>query len=89
MFRIAARLLALIVGLGLASPFVRAQKSVDAEGHPWWQHSVFYEIYPRSFMDSNGDGYRRPERHRGQAGLSACAGSGCDLDRALLPVAPG
>jgi alpha-glucosidase len=29
---------------------------VDAEGHQWWQHAVFYEIYPRSFMDSNGDG---------------------------------
>jgi alpha-glucosidase len=23
---------------------------------PWYQHAVFYEIYPRSFMDSNGDG---------------------------------
>jgi len=29
---------------------------VDSEGHQWWQHAVFYEIYPRSFMDSNGDG---------------------------------
>jgi alpha-glucosidase len=29
---------------------------VDAEGHQWWQHAVFYEIYPRSFADSNGDG---------------------------------
>jgi alpha-glucosidase len=22
----------------------------------WWKHAVFYEIYPRSFADSNGDG---------------------------------
>ena len=29
---------------------------VDAEGHQWWQHAVFYEIYPRSFADSNNDG---------------------------------
>src|SRR5271165_453537 len=31
-------------------------KAVDAEGHQWWQHAVFYEIYPRSFADSNDDG---------------------------------
>ena len=30
--------------------------TVDAEGHPWWQHAVFYEIYPRSFADSDNDG---------------------------------
>ena len=34
-----------------------AQKgAVDEEGHPWWKHAVFYEIYPRSFADSNNDG---------------------------------
>jgi len=33
-----------------------ANKAVDAEGHQWWQHAVFYEIYPRSFADSNNDG---------------------------------
>lgn len=32
------------------------QKAIDAEGHQWWQHAVFYEIYPRSFADSNNDG---------------------------------
>jgi len=30
--------------------------AADAEGHQWWQHAVFYEIYPRSFADSNNDG---------------------------------
>jgi len=39
------------------SLFASAQaKPVDAEGHQWWQHAVFYEIYPRSFADSNNDG---------------------------------
>jgi alpha-glucosidase len=33
-----------------------AQHPVDNEGHQWWQHAVFYEIYPRSFADSNHDG---------------------------------
>jgi len=23
--------------------------TVDREGHQWWRHAVFYEIYPRSF----------------------------------------
>jgi len=39
------------------SPVARAQgRAVDSEGHQWWQNAVFYEIYPRSFADSNGDG---------------------------------
>ncbi|HEY0796802.1 MAG TPA: alpha-amylase family glycosyl hydrolase [Acidisarcina sp.] len=27
-----------------------------AAADPWWEHAVIYEIYPRSFQDSNGDG---------------------------------
>lgn len=41
---------------GLAAPSKAQQKAVDSEGHPWWQHAVIYEIYPRSFADSNNDG---------------------------------
>ena len=44
----------LFSSLCLALSFSQAQgRAVDAEGHPWWQNAVFYEIYPRSFADSN------------------------------------
>jgi pullulanase/glycogen debranching enzyme len=26
------------------------------DGYPWWNDTVFYEIFVRSFYDSNGDG---------------------------------
>lgn len=45
-------LLVVLVGLG---PLSRAQ-DVDALGHPWWKHAVFYELYPRSFADSDNNG---------------------------------
>lgn len=40
-----------------AAPAAFAQNArPDVEGHAWWRHAVFYEVYPRSFADSNGDG---------------------------------
>jgi alpha-glucosidase len=52
-----AIIVSVLLALGIAAgPKVFAQQSVDAEGHQWWQHAVFYEIYPRSFADSNNDG---------------------------------
>jgi alpha-glucosidase len=30
--------------------------SVPPAEEPWWRHAVIYEIYPRSFGDTNGDG---------------------------------
>ncbi|MBZ5681340.1 MAG: alpha-glucosidase [Acidobacteriia bacterium] len=51
--------LLVLVSAILCCTFANAQTpgtAVDAEGHQWWQHAVFYEIYPRSFADSNNDG---------------------------------
>ena len=47
----------LLLAVSLVALQASAQKNpVDAEGHQWWQHAVFYEVYPRSFADSNNDG---------------------------------
>lgn len=49
--------LAIIMILSATSLKIVAQvKPVDPEGHQWWQNAVFYEIYPRSFADTNNDG---------------------------------
>jgi alpha-glucosidase len=47
----------LMLGVMFAAFGTRAQgQKTDAEGRAWWQHAVFYEVYPRSFEDSNNDG---------------------------------
>jgi alpha-glucosidase len=40
----------------LTSSAQTSSPAADSEGHQWWQNAVFYEIYPRSFADSNNDG---------------------------------
>ena len=33
-----------------------SSSSNPQESYPWWKDAVIYQIYPRSFQDSNGDG---------------------------------
>ena len=61
-FSIASALLAGCIG----NTWAQTAKPVATSPHtaisahpndgPWWKHAVVYEIYPRSFQDSNGDG---------------------------------
>lgn len=39
-----------------AAPSARSSGSAAAQRRPWYQDAVFYEIYPRSYGDANGDG---------------------------------
>jgi hypothetical protein len=52
MFRRFALLLLSLSFIFITRQATKAQSSND----PWWKHAVIYEIYPRSFQDSNGDG---------------------------------
>src|SRR5271157_6569445 len=48
---------ALILCLLFAAPAIDAQTAARGRKvDPWWKRAVFYEIYSRSFKDSNGDG---------------------------------
>jgi alpha-glucosidase len=49
---------ALICSSATAEAKVEGRAAEGAEGRPgdWWKHAVLYEIYPRSFADSNDDG---------------------------------
>jgi len=53
-----------VLAICMAATGLAAQTTVVASGsvasptidNTWWKHAVIYEIYPRSFQDSNGDG---------------------------------
>jgi len=53
---IAACALALILGLMATAARGQSAQSNSENLKDWWKNAVIYEIYPRSFQDSNGDG---------------------------------
>jgi alpha-glucosidase len=53
--RLALALCITTTGL-IAQTTVVASGSAPVIDNTWWKHAVIYEIYPRSFQDSNGDG---------------------------------
>lgn len=45
-------ILLVVISLTLAC----VQSDVNNNNNDWWKHATFYQIYPRSFKDSNNDG---------------------------------
>ena len=55
--RIAACTLTLLFGVSvLVAQNASTANSKSASLENWWKNAVIYEIYPRSFQDTNGDG---------------------------------
>lgn|SRR6187402_735312 len=51
------RLIPVLLSLVLAAPLTaQTSMTIPPIDTTWWKHAVIYEIYPRSFQDSNGDG---------------------------------
>lgn len=48
------KLMDVLIEMCNAIPDGRSLEGPDE--HPWWRSAVFYQIYPRSFSDANGDG---------------------------------
>ncbi len=80
--------LAGLLFVALAGP-ASAQSTADDEGHAWWQHAVFYEIYPRSFADTNNDGIGDLPGITAKLDYLHWYGSGCHLDRTHVSFSQG
>ncbi len=56
---------------------------------PWWQNGVIYQIYPRSFQDTNGDGIGDLRGIERRLDYLVRPWRRCDLDLPDLSVADG
>jgi alpha-amylase len=56
MNRLISLILLTAVLVGCTFPITGKTSPTEVDQRPWWEKAVFYEIFVRSFYDSNGDG---------------------------------
>lgn len=56
MLRTFARFCVPLLALSFWAPSARSEKLINGYHPAWWKEAVVYQIYPRSFKDSDGDG---------------------------------
>lgn len=73
-----------------ASSDASGESSAPQGNHnPWWANAVVYQIYPRSFQDTNGDGCGDLPGITSRLDYLADLGGGCPLAFPGLQVPPG
>jgi hypothetical protein len=62
---------------------------VDRAAADWWRRARAYQVYIRSFTDSNGDGVGDIAEIRSRLPYLKGLGVDADLDHAAVPVSDG
>ncbi len=77
---------ALMLTALFASRSLQGAPADSNSDNDWWKHAVIYEVYPRSFGDSNGDGIGDLNGITAHLDYLKDLGHRRDLDHAVLSL---
>ncbi len=75
--------------MSLTNAMPKAGADTARAGADWWRQAVVYQIYPRSFADSDADGIGDLRGITSRIEYLAWLGTDAVLAQPVLPVRPG